>query len=269
MSPQAARQESAIPPRAEREKSAVSPHPTVLVVGGTGRTGGRVVTQLLERGVAVRAIVRSAERLPEGALGNPLLTVVEADLLSMPGEDLQRHLDGCGAVISCLGHVINVGGIFGPPRDLVVRAATRLCSAVEAMHPASPVRFILMSSVSVNQPTHADRRRGAFEKACLWVLSGLVPPSKDNQRAADFLAREIGTTSPSVEWVVVRPDSLLEGDVSEYRVHDQLVTSLFKPGKTARANVAHFMCELATVQETWGAWAGRMPVIVNVTVAEG
>ena len=39
---------------------------TVLLVGGTGRTGGRVLQQLLGRGVNVRAIVRSAERLPAG-----------------------------------------------------------------------------------------------------------------------------------------------------------------------------------------------------------
>ena len=255
--------------QAFREEGAMSPQPSVLVVGGTGRTGGRVVAQLLERGVAVRAIVRSAERLPEGTSGNPLLTVVEADLLAMPGEELQHHLDGCGIVISCLGHVISARGVFGPPRDLVVRAATRLCGAVEAMHPAAPVRFILMSSVSVNQPEHADTRRGALERACLSVLRGIVPPSKDNQRAADFLAREIGTTSPCVEWVVVRPDTLLEGHVSEYRVHDQLVNSLFAPGKSTRANVAHFMCELATGRETWDAWAGRMPVVVNATGAEG
>ena len=248
-----------------REESAISPPSTVLVVGGTGRTGGRVVAQLLERGVEIRAIVRSAGRLPAGVAGHPLLTVIEGDPLSMPSEELQRHLAGCGAVISCLGHVINIRGIFGPPRDLVVRAATNLCRAVEALHPTSPVRFILMSSVSVNQPAHADTRRGTLERAVLGVNRGIVPPSKDNQRAADFLAREIGTSSPCVEWVVVRPDTLLEGDVSEYRVHEQLVTSLFKPGKTARANVAHFMCELATVQETWGAWAGRMPVIVNAT----
>jgi len=251
--------------QAVREESAMSPHPTVLVVGGTGRTGGRVVAQLLERGVETRVIVRSAGRLSARTADNPLLTVVEGDLLTMPDEELQRHLDGCGVVISCLGHVINIRGIFGPPRDLVVRAATNLCRAVEALHPTSPVRFILMSSVSVNQPAHADTRRGTLERAVLGVNRGIVPPSKDNQRAADFLAREIGTTNPSVEWVVVRPDSLLEGDVSEYRVHDQLVNSLFAPGKTTRANVAHFMCELATGRETWGAWAGRMPVIVNAT----
>jgi len=253
--------------QAVREESAMSPRPTVLVVGGTGRTGGRVVAQLLERGVETRVIVRSAERLPAVATHNPLLTVVEGDLLTMPCEELQRHVDGCGVLISCLGHIIDMRGIFGAPRDLVVRATTNLCRAVEALGPASPVRFILMSSVSVNQPAHADTRRGTLERAVLGVNRGIVPPSKDNQRAADFLAREIGTTSPCVEWVVVRPDTLLKGDVSEYRVHDQLVNSLFKPGKTNRANVAHFMCELATSRETWDAWAGKMPVVVNAAVA--
>lgn len=38
---------------------------TVLLVGGTGRTGGRVLTQLLGRGVSVRVIVRSAKRSPK------------------------------------------------------------------------------------------------------------------------------------------------------------------------------------------------------------
>ncbi len=60
----------------------------VLVLGATGRTGGRVVAQLLDRGVAVRAIVRSADRLPEDVAGHPLLEVVEADLLTMPTADL-------------------------------------------------------------------------------------------------------------------------------------------------------------------------------------
>jgi uncharacterized protein YbjT (DUF2867 family) len=37
---------------------------TILVVGGTGRAGRRVLGQLLARGVDVRAIVRSVGRLP-------------------------------------------------------------------------------------------------------------------------------------------------------------------------------------------------------------
>ncbi len=56
---------------------------TVLLLGGTGRTGGRVLQQLLGRGVCVRAVVRSAERLPAGVADDPRLTVVVADLLSL------------------------------------------------------------------------------------------------------------------------------------------------------------------------------------------
>ena len=29
------------------------------------------------------------------------------------------------------------------------------------------------------------------------------------------------------------------------------------------ANVAHFMCELATDDATWRRWRGRLPVIVD------
>ena len=29
------------------------------------------------------------------------------------------------------------------------------------------------------------------------------------------------------------------------------------------ANVAHFMCELATDRRTWARWQGKLPVIVN------
>ena len=109
------------PPRTGRG-GPMTAEQTVLVVGGTGRTGGRVLQQLLGRGVDVRAIVRSAERLPAGVANNPHLTVIEADLLSLGDEDLQRSVRGCDAVISCLGHVLNLKGILGPPRDLVTQA---------------------------------------------------------------------------------------------------------------------------------------------------
>ena len=236
---------------------------TVLVVGGTGRTGGRVVQQLLGRGVNVRAIVRSAERLPAGVAKNPRLTVVEADLLSLSDAELRDNVRGCDAVISCLGHVISLKGVFGQPRDLVTRATTRLCRAIEAVEPATPVKFILMSSVSVNRPGRLDMRRGTLERAVLATIRGLVPPAKDNQRAADFLCSDIGADNPFVEWAAVRPDTLLDGDVSEYAMHEGLVSSLFKPDSTNMGNVAHCMCELATEPKVWNHWKGKLPVVVN------
>ena len=236
---------------------------TVLLVGGTGRTGRRVLQQLLGRGVSVRAIVRSGGKLLPDVAGNPNLTVIEASLLSLRDEELLQHLRGCDAVISCLGHVISLKGIFGSPRDLVTRATTRLCSAVEALQPPAPVKFILMSSVSVHRPGGLDTRRGSFERAFLWMLCGVLPPAKDNQRAADFLLEKIGPNNAYVQWAVVRPDSLLEGDVSEYTSHEGLVNSLFAPGSTNMANVAHFMCELVTNPKTWADWKAKLPVIIN------
>ena len=242
---------------------------TVLLVGGTGRTGRRVLEQLLGRGVRVRVIVRSTRRLPEGIADDPRLTVVETDLLSLGGEDLVAHVHGCDAVISCLGHVISIKGVLGPPRDLVTRATARLCQAIQESQPGAPVKYILMSSVSVNHPGASDARRGTLEKVLLWVLRGLVPPSRDNQRAADYLYGEIRASNPLVQWVAVRPDTLLEGDVSAYSLHENLVSSLFKPDSTNMANVSDFMCDLVTDSETWGRWAGRLPVIVNASSSDG
>jgi len=241
----------------------MSTQQTVLLVGGTGRTGRRALQQLLDRGVSVRAIVRSGGKLPPDVAGNPNLTVVEASLLSLRDEELQQHLRACDAVVSCLGHVISLKGIFGSPRDLVTRATMRLCGGVEALQPPAPVKFILMSSVSVNRPAGLDKRRSSFERAFLRVLCGVLPPAKDNQRAAEFLLAKVEPNNAFVQWTVVRPDSLLEGDVSEYTSHEGLVNSLFAPGSTNMANVAHFMCELVTNPKTWADWKGKLPVVVN------
>lgn len=241
----------------------ISTTPIVLVFGGTGRTGGRVVSQLLARGAQVRAVVRSADRLPADVAGAPGLTVIEADPLSMTDSALRAHLQGCDAVVSCLGHRTNLRGIFGPPRELVAPMVRRVVRAAEALRSETPIRLVLMSTVSVHRSGGLDARRGGIERAVVAILRVLVPPAKDNQDAADFLMHEVGTSNQYVQWVAVRPDSLVEGDVSAYALHDQLVASLAKPDQTAMSNVAHFMCELVCEPQAWGAWRGKLPVIVN------
>ena len=240
---------------------------TVLLVGGTGRTGRHVLHQLLVRDISVRAIARRVGKLALNGAVNPNLTVIEASLLSLSDEDLQRHLRGCDAVISCLGHVLSPTGIFGPPHDLVTSATSRLCRGIEELRPAPPIKFVLMSSVSVRRAGGLDTRRGSLERAFLRMLCGVLPPARDNQRAADFLHEKVGASNPFVEWTVVRPDTLLTGDVSEYTLHEGLVNGLFAPGNTNMANVAHFMCELVTSPQTWAEWKGKWPVIINAVAA--
>lgn len=65
---------------------------TVLLVGGTGRTGRQVVRQLLERGVLVRAIVRPGAALAPDLARHARLTLTEASLLALTEEQLQRQV---------------------------------------------------------------------------------------------------------------------------------------------------------------------------------
>jgi hypothetical protein len=247
----------------------MSPQHSVLLLGGTGRTGTYVLKHLLDRGITVRAIVRSTRKLPPAITENSHLTVIETDLLSLSGEDLQRHVRGCDAVISCLGHVISLKGIYGPPRDFVTLITKRIAIAIEGLKPASPIKFILMNSVSVNHPAEIEMRRGAFERLFLLLLRGLLPPARDNQEAVNFLFGRNGTAHSFMEWTAIRPDTLIDGDVSDYVLHDSLVNSLFAPGTSTMANIAHFVCELVVRPETWTRWKGKLPVLVNAAGTSG
>jgi hypothetical protein len=70
-----------------------------------------------------------------------------------------------------------------------------------------------------------------------------------------------------IQWAAVRPDTLLEGEVSEYTLHDNLVSSLVRPDSTNMANVAHFMCELVSSDLAWARWSAKLPVIVNTSTS--
>ena len=249
------------------ERSPDSDH-AVLLLGATGRTGGRVLKELLARDVPTRVLVRSAERLPEGLAKHPRLTVLEASLLDLPDGVLAEQLEPCSAVISCLGHTLSLRGVFGPPRDLVERAVANVVSAADASARREPLRVILMSSVSVHPRDRREERRGRLERFVLAILRAVVPPARDNQRAADRLAAAGRRDGSSVAGVVVRPDTLAEGEASRYEVHGELVASLVRPRTTRMANVARFLADLAVDDAAWARWRGTMPVIVDARPEE-
>ena len=106
----------------------------------------------------------------------------------------------------------------------------------------------------------------SFGHRCvIGLLRLLVPPHADNEQAADYLRTELGQANEALEGVAVRPDSLRDEDVvTDYALHPSPIRSaIFNPGSTSRINVAHFMAELITDNETWQSWKGQMPVIYN------
>jgi hypothetical protein len=86
----------------------------------------------------------------------------------------------------------------------VTQATRRLCRAIVAAQPTTPVKFILMSSVSVNQPAGRDAHRGAFEKGVVRSVAGIV-------------GRTSGLASHSGASAGVR-DTLEDSDCADLRV---------------------------------------------------
>ncbi len=157
-------------------------------------------------------------------------------------------------------------GIFGPPYRLVTAATRRLCEAVRATRPGRPVKFVLMNTTG-NRNRDLDEKASWAQRCAIGLICVLVPPQANNEQAAEYLRRGVGPDDPAIQWVVVRPDTLINQDnVTVHDVHPSPTRCpVFDPGKTSRINVAHFMAELIDNAETWGRWAGRMPVIYNRT----
>ena len=81
----------------------------VLLLGATGGIGSQALMQLLNRGVHVTAIVRTEARLPPAAMEYAHLSTVvcESGALGMGVDEFSKHVQGCDAVVSCLGHNMN------------------------------------------------------------------------------------------------------------------------------------------------------------------
>lgn len=235
---------------------------TTLVVGATGMTGRSLVDQLLDNNHKVRVVVRSSQKLSAEVLNNPNATVIEASILDLTDEDMANHVRNCDAVVSCLGHVMDFKGMFGEPKKLCTDATRRLCDAIEKNNAPEPAKFILMNTVGVKNPELGEKRAW-FERGLLFLLRHLLPPHRDNETAAEYLHRSVGKGNKHVEWCSVRPDSLINAEVSPYDIQESPTTGIFTGRPTTRSNVAKFMTELVDNAELWSTWKFRMPVIMN------
>ena len=239
-----------------------------LLFGATGGCGSQALKHLLERGQPCVAIVRDKTRLPAAYQDHTLLQVVVAPdgHLILNDAELERHLADCNSVISCVGHTLSFRGIFGKPKDLCVETTRRVCEAIQRLKPASPVKYIVVSTEGVDRPDGLDPQRGGVGERCvLWILEQLLPPHIDNVKNAAYLHKKVsGTNNPFVEFCAVRPSSMIDGDETQYTLHEVLQNGIFNAGKTTRANVGCFMADLVTKPDVWAQWNEKWPQILNV-----
>lgn len=240
----------------------------VFLLGATGNVGRLVLSELVERKLQVRAVVRSLDRIPEDLRHHEDIEYLEKNVLHMKNEEIADALEGCESCIVCLGHRISVSGIWGPPYRLVQDAVQKLHSAYEILHAekesATRLKLVVLSTVGVTNPDGSEANfRGLFEKAFVWIVSSLVPPWSDNMLTVQYLHDKIGRADNALEWVAVRPDSLAEGQRCPYALWQGLQSGLFTPGKTRKSNLAHFMVSLLVDDDLWSSWKWKMPVILD------
>lgn len=259
---------------------------TTLVVGATGATGKHVVQFLLDQGHNVKVVARSKDKMlsllkdAEKVIESNKLQVTEASLLDLSDKEMQELVADCDGVVSCLGHNLTFQGMYGKPRRLVTDAVTRLTKAIITVRTSSgnndvnnttkpPTKFILMGSDGVAN-VKTDDQRSFVERLIIWLIRQLVPPHSDNEQAADYLLNELGseTNKADVEWSIVRPTDLIDGDVVGYSLYPKPQGSLFGSGIATRANVAHFMVELLLKPTTWMQWKFQTPVLIDDAVKD-
>jgi len=236
----------------------------ILILGATGATGQHLLKQLLNCGNQVIAIVRSSNRIPLEIRSHEKLTLIEGNALDIDQQKLGELLKDCDGAASCLGHNLNLKGIYGKPRKLVRDSVRQVCENINKTKLETPFRFVLMNT-SGNRNRDLNEPASIAYRIVISIIRLLLPPQTDNEKAADYLRTKVGQNSKSIEWVAVRPDSLInESEVSDYEAYPSPIRNpIFNPGKTSRINVGHFMAELINNTDLWKQWKGQMPVIYN------
>jgi UDP-glucose 4-epimerase len=182
---------------------------TILVTGGTGLVGSRLLRRFVDAGVDCRALVRPVKEVPAGA------TRVEGDLLD--ADSLQQAVEGVAAIV-------HLAAVFRTPdQDAIWRAnldGTRnLVAAVKAHAPEA--RFVMASTGLVYDE---DASRPGMEDDA--VHPKLAYP-------ASKVAAENELRSSGLTWSILRLP-FVYGDGDEHLASVPRVVAAFKwhPART-------------------------------------
>jgi uncharacterized protein YbjT (DUF2867 family) len=117
----------------------------ILVTGGTGFVGPKVVHALRERDLPVRCLVRTPSSAPAQSLSSWGCELVQGDVTDAAG--LRRAIEGCDVVV----HLVAIRQGSREKFERVMEQATR--DLVAAAKEAGARRFVLMSALGASEQT--------------------------------------------------------------------------------------------------------------------
>jgi putative NADH-flavin reductase len=211
---------------------------TVLIIGASRGIGLETAKAALKAGHSVRALARSARRIP---VDHPKLEKMAGDALEMAV--VKRALTGIDVVTQSLGVSVGPEVIFQPTQ--LFSEATRVL--VTAMEKAQIKRLICVTGFGAGDSRGPG---GCLYNAAVHLLLGRVYDDKDVQ---ERIVRR-----SKLDWIIVRPVILTDGPkTNTYR-------ALVDPrdwtcGFISRADVADFLVK----QIDDDAFLHKVPVLTS------
>lgn len=190
----------------------------LLVIGGTGGTGKHIITQALEAGHEVTALVRNPAKV---RITHPALKVHKGNVLHP--ETLVTACKDQDAVISALGHKK-----FFIPTTILSRGTRNLLAA---MQENGIRRFICITALGIN-----DSR---FKLGLYYTL--FVHPFILFLYFRDKEKQEKLIEASDLDWTIIRPGQLTNGKRRERYKHGKGLGHYILTRMIARADVAHFV----------------------------
>jgi len=206
----------------------------LYILGGTGPTGQHLISQALEKGHEITALVRNPSKI---AFKSPKLTLVTPDLFDAGA--VAATMKGHQVVLSALGV-----GMTLRPHDLMNRA---MASIIQAMQDAGLKRIVMLSAFGLGESYHqANGLQKVFYKLLL------------NKIYEDKLRAEVQLRKSNLDWTLVYAVALSNGKrTSAYRVGERLPMKGMP--KISRADVAEFMLRQIDNNE----WVRKIPIVSN------
>jgi putative NADH-flavin reductase len=195
----------------------------LAVLGATGSVGRELVTQALDAGHAVTALVREP---PKPGKVDDRATLVGGDVASI--DAVNRVIDGNDAVLSALGHA------KGSPDDVLVRGMSNVIAAMQAY---GVDRLVVLSSPAVGD---SQDRPGLLYRVARVLLRVVMPAVVRDHREQARLVEESG-----LAWTLARGPVIFTDGPHTGRYHAGPITPE-TGARVSRADLADFMLASAT-----------------------
>lgn len=223
----------------------------VLIIGATGRNGALIQAEALSRGHTVTSLVRN----PSPLAPRPGVTLVTGTPLSLP--DMRAAFQTPrlpDAVIVALNprRLSNSPFAAQHPETPPALIHDSVHNALEVMRDTG-VRKIVINSM---QGIGASARSLIMPFRVLFELTNMKY-TVDQHRAVDELIN--GKTREDVDWVMVRPPMLTEGEALPIKIFGDDGKGVCWMPRIARRSVAGFVVDAAEKPD----WDRKAPVITN------